>query len=158
METAPQPGEKPAIAQRDTLGRWLPGFTANTGNGAQKRRSAVIKIIDDLCGDHCAEGVEFAVRVMRGMVSQKTRKPGPGEDASSYALVPESGPTVRERLDAAIWLFEQRNGKAKASLTVEDETQPKTRITFDPSKLSDEELASAERLARKSAEHAIEPH
>lgn len=112
-------------------------------------------LLDTLVGKHATEAYETAIKIMRGEITQKVREPGPGEDAVSYALVPTVAPKIRERLDAAIWLAEQRNGKAKASIDLDVDTEVR-HVTFDPSKLSDEELKVAEEIARKSAESVIE--
>jgi hypothetical protein len=104
-----------------------------------------------MLGANAIEAYVFAAQVMRGQVSAPARKPVPGEDAASVALIPLVGPTIRERLDAAQWLAEQRNGRAPASTSIELAATveiPGARV--DPAKLSDQELEVFEALALKA--------
>lgn len=116
-----------------------------------QNRIKVARWLDQLLGDNAIETYLFAIQVMRGQVSGPARKPAQGEDAASVSLIPTVGPTIRERLDAAQWLAEQRNGKSAQAAQVEitgDLNVTETR-SVDLDRLTDEELAFMERIQRK---------
>lgn len=120
-------------------------------SGRTGSRAPLWNMLDQMLGENAIEAFVFAANVMRGNVSAPARKPAPGEDAASAALIPLVGPTVRERLDAAQWLAEQRNGRAPASTSIELAATveiPGARV--DPSKLTDQELEAFESLALKA--------
>lgn len=114
------------------------------------------RTLDRMLGDSAMEAYIFATAVMRGQVAAPARKPAQGEDAASVALIPLVGPTIRERLDAAIWLAEQRNGKAVSSTEIdlraglEVEALPTLRVEA----LSDQALKEIERAALEPASAA----
>lgn len=77
-------------------------------------RRALNDTIDRKFGPGAEEALDKAGAIMRGQAFAKARRPGPTEDLASYAAtVPDVGPSIREQLDAAQWIYEQRNGKAK---------------------------------------------
>ncbi len=87
---------------------------------ARSARARLNALIDLKCGDGGEEALDFIVEVMRGKATGPARKPNPGEDVQSFAsTVPQVGPTIRERLDAAQWIQEQRNGKARQGMELE---------------------------------------
>ena len=120
-------------------------------SGRTGSRAPLWRMLDQMLGENAIEAFVFAANVMRGNVSAPARKPAPGEDVSSAALIPMVGPTVRERLDAAQWLAEQRNGRAPASSSIElTATIDLPGVRVDPSKLTDQELEAFESLALKA--------
>lgn len=144
-------------APRDPkTGQLLKGSLLNP-SGRNGSRRPLWNLLDQLLGDQGAEAYIFAANVMRGQVSVPARKPHPGEDAASVALIPNIGPTVRERLDAAVWLAEQRNGRAPSSTSIDVQGSialPVVRL--DPGKLTDAELEHMEALALKALDSGAE--
>jgi hypothetical protein len=95
--------------------------------------------------------LDFIIEIMRGNASAPARKPSQGEDLQSYAsTVPQVGPTLRERLDAAMWLSEHRNGKPRQTVDVEGQGVIAL-VPVDLSRYNDQELEIAELLLTKGA-------
>lgn len=125
-------------------------------------RRQLNEMIDRKCQPAAEEALDFAIAVMRGQPVGKARKPNQGEDPATYAaLVPDVGPTIRERLEAAMWIFKQRNGEPKAlneaSLTavLEPSGGLLPAVSFplsDLSVYSDDELTIMEALLAKMPE------
>jgi hypothetical protein len=109
-------------------------------------------MLDRMLGDFAIETYVLATAVMRGQIQAPARKPVSGEDAASAALIPIIGPTIRERLDAAIWLAEQRNGKSRISTDIEITGSVGVAMHLDPSTLTDAELEFLERIGQKALE------
>ncbi len=144
---------------------WQPGTHPNTlaalkaaqGAGLQKRakeglalRKRINELIDQEFGDGAREAIMFIGSVMRGTATGPARKPLPGEDSASYAaLVPQVSPTVRERLEAAFWIAERRNGKAPASMEVSGTVDISPGLPVDLNAYTDAELEIAEALLSK---------
>lgn len=123
-----------------------------------QNRIKIARFLDQLLGDNAIETYLFAIQVMRGQVSGPARKPAQGEDGASVALIPQVGPTIRERLDAAMWLGEQRNGKSATAASVEisgDVNVNETR-TVDLAALSAQELEFLERVIEKAQPEPLE--
>lgn len=138
-------------APRDPITGQLKKGSRLNPSGRSGSRAPLWALLDQLLGENATEAYIFAANVMRGQVQVPARKPHPGEDAASVALIPSIGPSVRERLDAAVWLAEQRNGKAPSSASIDVQgaiALPVVRI--DPGKLTDEELERLEALALKA--------
>ncbi len=139
------------IAIRDPLAK------ANALKRSQQARSARARfnaLIDLKLGDGGEEALDLVIAVMRGEIVSPARRPGPGEDALSYAnTVPLVAPTVRERLDAAQWLSEHRNGKPRQTLDVEGQGVI-VAVPVNLSRYSDQELEIAELLLTKGAADA----
>lgn len=116
---------------------------------ARSARARLNALIDLKLGDGGEEALDFIVEVFRGNATGPSRKPSPGEDLASFAsTVPQVGPTIRERLDAAMWLQEQRNGKARQSMEIEGQGVVAI-IPVDLSAYNDQELEIAELLLTK---------
>ena len=110
-------------------------------NGGRPSRKGLARLLDRALGENAEEAVAFAVKVMRGEVQRIKKKPGVGEVAEI--------PTIRESLDAAIWLAEMRNGKAPSGVAVEvsGTVEHDHRVNaVDLSRLSNEQLEAAEKI------------
>jgi hypothetical protein len=107
-------------------------------------------LIDRLDGPNAENSIKFIIAVRDGLVSGPSRKPERGEDAASAALIPQVGPTIRERYEAAVWLAERRNGTAPSNVSIEHSGTVE-HVARDLSQLTDAELEQAERLLQKSA-------
>jgi hypothetical protein len=136
---APPKGFTPTQAQVDAL---------DSGRGKRVNRKGLREYLDLFLGENANEAVFFAVKVMRGEITGPARRPGPGEDRGSVAMIPEVGPTIRERLDAAQWLAEMRNGKAPTSAAIDlsGEVNHTVRAAVDLGRLSSEQLDAAEKI------------
>lgn len=76
-------------------------------------RHRIHDAIDNRCGPAAVEIVDEIVAIAKGTMRVPSRAPNPGEDPATYAtMVPHVHPTIRERLAAAQWIIEYRNGKA----------------------------------------------
>ena len=133
---------------RDSKGRLLPGSASLNPQGRPKRK-ALEHYLDMRLGIGAVEAYDLAIKVMRGEISAPARRPGPHEDAASASMIPLVPPTIKERVEAAQWLAEQRNGKAPASVDIEVDDGPRRRMR-DLSKLTDAELEAAETLLAKA--------
>lgn len=127
---------------------------------SQQARSARAKfnaLIDLKLGDGGEEALDLVVATMRGELVCPARKPSPGEDALTYAsTVPMVGPTVRERLEAAQWLLEHRNGRPRQTLEVEGQGAI-VAVPVNLSAFSDQELEIAELLLTKGQQKDPDP-
>jgi hypothetical protein len=122
-------------------------------SGRNGSRSPLWNMLDQMLGDNAVECYVFAANVMRGTASGPARKPAPGEDVSSAALIPLVPPTIRERLDAAQWLAEQRNGRAPSTTSLElSGSLELPNVRINPEKLTDDELERLEALTLKALE------
>lgn len=104
-------------------------------NGAIKRTS---QLMDGLgIGKDALECFEFLRDVMRGVVRDPL-------DPSRYLIG-----TMRERIDAAMWLAEKRTGRAPQQIDVAIEDN-RSGARFDYARLTDAELAALENLHQKA--------
>lgn len=130
-------------------GHLLPGARLNPGGRpAKKAFRAELKRLIGEHGEVAALGI-LDIAEGRTTIEQLVRKPYPHEDTASVALIPKVviQPSIRERLDAYAFLYEQLNGKATVDVEVAHEHSVSVR---DYSKLSDTELASLEAALAKA--------
>lgn len=131
-------------------GHLLPGGAALNPGGRPGRkafRAELRRLIGDL-GEVAAKGI-LDIAEGRTCVETLVRKPYPHEDTTQVALIAKVDvyPSIRERLDAYEFLFEQLNGKATVDVEVAHEHNVSVR---DYSKLSDTELAALEAALAKA--------
>jgi hypothetical protein len=142
---------RPPVRDRRT-GHLLPGGGSLNplGAGIRKTHRAVLERLIGENGERAYEGI-LAIAEGRISLEVLSREPKPHEDSVSVALIPtvRRVPSIRERLDAWEFLAEQLNGKAVSSidLTARVDAAPPQR---DYARLTDEELAAAERALRKA--------
>jgi hypothetical protein len=131
--------EKYDLKPAPTLNGGATGSELDRAERARSKPSAlktarrdVSEMLDTLLGPNCVEAFQVAADIVKG----KLKDP----------LQPERHMfiTVKERLEAAMWIAEMRNGKAPSKLDV-DVTRT-DRVEFDFTNASDEDLAELERL------------
>lgn len=147
------PNSRPIVRRDPRTGQVIKG-SAGIGGGRRKSHKNYLK---GLLGDHGERAYDIALDIAEGRLTfeQLTRKPGAGEDAVSASLIPtvKVVPSIRERLDAAIFLAEQLNGKATVSVDVEHTHTTEGR---DYSRLDDGQLETLERLLSEADADVVE--
>lgn len=139
----------PGIKRDPKTGALLKGSAPINPGGRKKAHRTYLKQLIGERGEKAYDGI-LAVAEGRTTIRALAREPGPSEDAHSVALIPivTKVPSVRERLDAWIFLVEQLNGKAtvgiEMDLHVHDATAPKL------DEFSDAELEQFERFLERA--------
>lgn len=135
------------VSRRDELAQRLPGAISS----GPRERKALHKLIDKWFGEDAEDCVQALAGIVKGTDQVKARAPGKGEDAVSYALVPDVPPTHAQRLLAIEIVLAYRHGKPKESIEHSGVIgTPDTAPTLDYSKLTEFELAAIEQLAQKA--------
>lgn len=128
-------------------------FTATRRDGQSTRR-AINKLIDAKCGKNASRAIDLAIAVMDGTLVARARAPNQGEDQQTYAaLVPLVHPSIQQRLEAAKFIIEQRNGKASPAanptLNLGANGEASLSVPIELDKLGDAEIDIFEHLLTK---------
>lgn len=137
------------IKRDPRTGALLKGTAAINPGGRKKAFRTYLKELIGERGEKAYDGI-LAIAQGKTTIRALAREPGPNEDAHSAAMIPvvTKVPSIRERLDAWIFLTEQLNGKAtqgiEMDLNINDATSPKL------DEFTDDELDQFERFLERA--------